>query len=283
MDVSVVVLSWEDFERTSGCVQSLPPNAEIIVVDNGSSAPISVALREMCRETGAVYVRSETNLGFAKGMNLGARHATRSCIVLSNNDIVVRPDAVAKLVARLDDPGVGAAFPRVLDPTGADQTAAGRFLTVGAGVAHATGLALLLPRLRIVAPPERGDWLSGPFVAMRTETLAAIGGVDESAFFYSEDLRLCWSVRQRGLKLAYVPDAVVMHEDDASARRRWPAEEISRRQTREFIRASRDLAGWRGNIASTAYVLGVLLRAAIGGGARRRAVARGALEGLVAR
>lgn len=243
MDVSIVVLTWEDFERTDGCVRSLPEGVEAVVVDNGSAAEISDKLRAMCAETGARYVRSETNLGYAKGMNLGVRHSTRSRVVLSNNDILVRPGAIERLVAELDDPAVGAAFPKVLDVTGHDQTAAGRFLTVGTGVAHATGLSLVFPRLRIVAPPERGDWLSGPFVAIRRETLDRIGGVDESSFFYSEDLRLCWAVRRLGLRLAYLPDAVVTHEDDASAKRRWAAEEISRRQTREFIRASREQIG----------------------------------------
>ncbi|NGM12066.1 glycosyltransferase family 2 protein [Verrucosispora sp. WMMA2044] len=283
MDVSIVVLTWEDFERTNACVRSLPSAAEVVVVDNGSAADISSALQAMCDETGARYLRSEVNLGYAKGMNLGVRHTTRSRVVLSNNDIVVRTGAVEELSARLDDPTVGAAFPTVLDVNGADQTAAGRFLTVAAGLAHATGLSLVLPRLRIVSPPEQGDWFSGPFVAIRRETLDAIGGVDESSFFYSEDLRLCWAVRRLGLRLAYVPAAVVTHEDDASAKRRWPPEEISRRQTREFIRASRELAGWRGRIACSAYTLGVLLRAGVGGGATRRAVARGAIEGLRAR
>ncbi|RKF23764.1 glycosyltransferase family 2 protein [Micromonospora globbae] len=283
MDVSIVVLTWEDFERTNGCVKSLPPDAEIIVVDNGSAAEISAALRAMCDETGARYVRSETNLGYAKGMNLGVRHSTRSRVILSNNDIVVQPGAIEKLLARLDDPAVGAAFPKVLDVTGKDQTAAGRFLTVATGLGHATGLSVLFPRLRIVSTPEHGDWLSGPFVAIRRQTLDEIGGVDESSFFYSEDLRLCWAIRRRGLRLAYVPEAVVTHEDDASAKVRWGAEEISRRQTREFIRASRELAGWRGTIACSAYTFGVLLRAVVGGGPARRAVARGALEGMSTR
>ncbi|MFD0742483.1 glycosyltransferase [Phytohabitans flavus] len=283
MDVSVVVLTWEDYERTNGCVRSLPDGVEAIVADNGSAEEIGDKLRAMCAETGATYVRAETNLGYAKGMNLGARHATRSVVILSNNDIVVHPDAIALLAARLRDPAVGAAFPGVRGPDGSDQTAAGRFLTIGVGVAHATGLSLLFRGLRIVAAPERADWLSGPFVAIRRETFDAIGGVDESSFFYSEDLRLCWAVRQRGLRLAYLPEAVVTHEDDASAKRRWTDAEISRRQTREFIRASRELAGWRGRIACGAYVLGVLARAAVGRGEVRRAIARGAVEGLRAR
>jgi GT2 family glycosyltransferase len=283
MDVSVVVLTWEDFERTTACVKSLPTDAEIIVVDNGSAAPISAELRQLCDATGARYVRSETNLGYAKGMNLGVRHSTRGIVVLANNDVVVHADAVELLARRLDDPTVGAAFPAVRDYDGGDGTGAGRFLSMAIGFGHATGLGLVLPRLRISTTPERADWLSGPFVVMRRETLDRIGGVDESAFFYSEDLRLCWAVRQLGLGLAYLPEAVITHEDDASAKRRWTREEIAQRQTREFIRASRELAGWRGRVAATAYAAGAVTRAAVGRNALRRAVARGAVEGLRSR
>jgi N-acetylglucosaminyl-diphospho-decaprenol L-rhamnosyltransferase len=255
MDVSIVVLAWQDVHRTRDCVLSLPPEAEIVVVDNGSAAEIREALRRFCRERGVTYVQAGSNLGYARGMNLGVRHCSRSVVVLSNNDIVVPGDAVSRLAAALEDPDVGAAFP-------------------------ATGLSLVVPRLRIVAPPERADWLTGPFVAMRRSTLDTIGGVDESSFFYGEDMRLCWAVRRRGLRLAYLPDAVVVHEDDATARRRWSVAEIARRRTREFIRASRELGGRRGRLAAAAYVFGVLLRAAVGPSPVRRAIARGALEGM---
>ncbi|MGW2623225.1 glycosyltransferase [Micromonospora taraxaci] len=280
MDVSIVVLAWEDFERTRACVLSLPAEAEIVVVDNGSSVHIQESLSEFCAQQGVRYVQSGSNLGYARGMNLGVRHTSRANVILSNNDIIVHADAVARLLTALEDPQVGAAFPGVVTPEGVSQTEGGRFLGLGVGFAHATGLSMVLPNLRIVAPPEKADWLTGPFVAMRRSTFDAIGGVDETSFFYSEDMRLCWAVRQQGLRLAYVPEAVIMHEDDATAKRRWSEEEISERRTREFIRASRTMGGRRGRIATTAYVGGVLLRAAVGGNPVRRAIARGAVEGL---
>jgi hypothetical protein len=283
VDVSIVVLTWEDVERTRACVKSMPAGAEVVVVDNGSSTQIRDGVRAMCDELGAIYVQSGANLGYARGMNLGVRHSSKANLILANNDIVVHGDAVCILLAALADPSVGVAFPGVVDPAGIAETSGGRFLTIRLGVAHATGLSLLAASLRVVAPPERADWLTGPFVALRRRTFDQIGGVDESTFFYSEDLRLCWAIRQLGLRLAYVPDAVVSHEANATSGRRWSAEEISRRQMREFVRASRQLGGWRGGLASSAYVAGVLMRAAVGPSSARRAVARGAVEGLRAR
>jgi GT2 family glycosyltransferase len=280
MDVSIVVLAWEDSEQTAACVRSLPPAAEVIVVDNGSGPAIGDALCQLCAETGARYVRSETNLGYAKGMNLGVRHSSRSVVILANNDVLVTSDAVQRLAAGLDLPGVGAAFPSVRDPAGKDETEGGRFLSLRVGLGHLTGLGLLFPALRITASPIRADWLTGPFVAIRRETLDRIGGVDESAFFYSEDLRLCWAVRQLGLDLAYLPDAVIAHDKYSSAKRRWTREEIAQRQTREYIRASREQGGWRRRAACTAFAYGAALRALAMRDPVRRAVADGAFEGL---
>jgi len=283
LDVSIVVLAWEDYDRTRACVLSLPREAEIVVVDNGSSEDIRQALSEFCAQQGVRYVQSGSNLGYARGMNLGVRHTTRTHVILSNNDIIVHEGTVERLLQALDDPAVGAAFPGVVTPSGVAQTEGGRFLSVPVGLAHATGLSMVLPNLRIIAEPAKADWLTGPFVALRRSTLDAIGGVDETSFFYGEDMRLCWAVQQRGLRLAYLPDAVIMHEDDVTAKRRWTEEEISQRRTRELIRATRQMAGRRGQIASAAFVVGVLLRAAVGPNPVRRAIARGAVEGLRAR
>src|SRR5258706_13731372 len=122
MDVSVIVLTWEDCERTAACVRSLPPAAQIVVVDNGSGPAIGEALRELCAGTGASYIRSETNLGYARGMNLGVLHSSRPVVVLANNDLVVTPGAVQRLAEALDRPGVGAAFPSVRNWSGQEET-----------------------------------------------------------------------------------------------------------------------------------------------------------------
>ncbi|WP_260726227.1 glycosyltransferase [Dactylosporangium roseum] len=273
-------MTWEDHERTTACVQSMPSNAEIIVVDNGSRPEVSDALRAMCAATEARYIRSEENLGYSKGMNLGVRHSTRSNVILANNDVVAMDGAVTMLVDALRDPKIGAAFPSVRNSDGSEGTDAGRFLSVRVGLGHATGLGVLFERLRINTTPDKADWLSGPFVAIRRETLDAIGGVDESAFFYSEDLRLCWAVRQLGLDLAFVREAVIVHENDTTSKRVWSREEISRRQTREFIRASRVQGGRRGKVATTAYAAGTVVRAAVARTSVRKAIAQGAIEGL---
>jgi N-acetylglucosaminyl-diphospho-decaprenol L-rhamnosyltransferase len=281
MDVSIVVLTWEDLDRTTACLRSLPAGAEVVLVDNGSAEPIRAGIERLAADRGATYLQTGANLGYARGMNAGAAKASRGHLILANNDVIAHPGAVDRLVDALADPGVGLAFPKVIGVDGGDETEAGRFLTAGVGIGHATGLSLLAPGLRLVAAPARADWFTGPFVALRRETFDAIGGVDEASEFYGEDLRLCLAARGRGLRVAYVPAATIGHAGDASAVKRWSRDEISRRQTRELVRATRQYGGPSGRVGSAAFVVGTVWRAVLS--RDRRAVAKGAVEGMRAR
>jgi N-acetylglucosaminyl-diphospho-decaprenol L-rhamnosyltransferase len=276
--VSVVVLAWEDHEFTRRCVASLVGEAaEIIIVDNGSHEPYKEHLAAIADQLDAVLVRSDANLGFAGGMNIGLAHVTEEIVVFSNNDLTVARGAVATLVAAFDSPAVGAAFPTTLDDEGRDTTAAGYFLTLGRAIAHAVGLNILFPRLGIVASPAHHDWLSGPFVAMPTAVARQIGGVPAQSFFYSEDYRLCWTLRQCDLETRYVPSAVVVHADDASAKRVWDAGGIAQNQTRELVRAAADqyTSRWVRGLLARSYYVGCLWRSAI----KRSSVSQGCLRG----
>ena len=61
------------------------------------------------------FIRSENNLGFAGGNNLGIREANGAYFFLVNNDTEFSPGLIEKLVAVLDScPQVGAISPKIL-------------------------------------------------------------------------------------------------------------------------------------------------------------------------
>jgi hypothetical protein len=105
--VVAVVLTWNGREDTLACLASLEsapdrPDA-IVVVDNGSSDGTAKAVRE--RFPGADLVRSDKNLGFAGGNNLGlarARELGADHVLVLNNDTEVEPGAVQALVEEAD-------------------------------------------------------------------------------------------------------------------------------------------------------------------------------------
>ncbi|MDH4065111.1 MAG: glycosyltransferase, partial [Acidobacteriota bacterium] len=73
-------------------------------------------------------------------------------------------------------------------------------------------------------------WVSGACLLIRRADLAAVGGLDERFFLYTEDVDLCTSVRARGRRVIFVPESEVVHLRGRSAGRN-PATERLRRQS----------------------------------------------------
>lgn len=98
--VSVITVNFNGKDYLSGLLKSLSlqtlPPAEIIVVDNASTDG-SVAFLEN-HFPGVRIIRSDSNLGFAGGNNLGVEAASYPLVALINNDAVVSLDWLEHLV-----------------------------------------------------------------------------------------------------------------------------------------------------------------------------------------
>jgi GT2 family glycosyltransferase len=215
--VAVVILSWNGLEDTLDCLSSLErvdyDELSVIVVDNGSTDGTAEAVRR--EHPDAELIRSERNLGFSAGNNLGLERALADgaeYVFLLNNDTLVDPGFLTTLVDEARRrPDAGALCPLVLyadppdviwyagarfDPrrghngkqTGYGERDSGRFREVEE-VERATGAAMLVPRA----------------------VLEEVGLLDESLYFFVEDVD--WSLRMRanGLRLYLVPKARIRH------------------------------------------------------------------------
>ncbi len=116
-EVSVVVVTFDGLVFTRLCLESLLENTrdtdfEVILVDNNSTDGTQEYLHEMKRRFQNVRViLNDTNKGFAKANNQGLQEARGKKLVLLNNDTIVPPGWLARLVAHLDDLSVGLAGP----------------------------------------------------------------------------------------------------------------------------------------------------------------------------
>ena len=114
--ISVISVNYNGFALTAAMIDSLRRHVttplEIVVVDNGSARDEAAELRE--RYPDIVTMRSDENLGFAGGNNLGIRAASGDCLLLLNNDTEVADDTLHHLCDTLDaDPAIGAVCPKI--------------------------------------------------------------------------------------------------------------------------------------------------------------------------
>ena len=115
--VSVITVNYNQPQVTEELLQSIfslnrYPETEIIVVDNGSrNNPVSDWLNKF---PDVRFIRSESNLGFAGGNNLGIEAASGEYLFLVNNDTEFTPGLIETLVSVLDErPEVGVVSPKI--------------------------------------------------------------------------------------------------------------------------------------------------------------------------
>jgi N-acetylglucosaminyl-diphospho-decaprenol L-rhamnosyltransferase len=219
--VSVVVVNWNAGPALDRCLASLTADsargAEVVVVDNASTDGSTVAATR--DRPWARVVRSDTNVGFARGANAGAAAARGDVLVFVNPDAEVEPGAVSALVQALTTvPRAGIAGGGLVDDTGRWQPGAARF-----GVVAHLLLDTTLGRLasRGTRSVRTVDWVYGTFMAVRREPFVQLGGFDGAYFLYGEDLDLCHRAAAAGWRTVHVPDARARHAHNVSATSRF--------------------------------------------------------------
>jgi GT2 family glycosyltransferase len=216
--VSVVIPSLNEgdlLRRTVDALRaSLPPDGEIIVVDDGStdgSADFLSAPPER-----VTLVRPPRRLGSAGARNFGAAHAAGRLLVFSDAHVAPQRDWTRTLLAPLENPDVGAVMPAMRSlrdpedygaeiPVSAQTRGFGmRWSDAGLGVAW---LGCKQPQ------PYPVPLLSAAFLAIRRNLFAAIGGFDPGiALWGSEDAELSLRLWTLGFECLVVPGVEVAHK-----------------------------------------------------------------------
>src|SRR5665213_1162499 len=134
--VSVCIVNWNCRKLLKACLRSLTSKLqglrlEVIVVDNDSTDGAAEMVERAFPRV--VLVRNADNAGFARANNQAARLARGRYLFFLNNDTVVPPGALRRLVeyARAH-PEIGLLGPRMRDGRGRTQVSCRRRPTVAA-------------------------------------------------------------------------------------------------------------------------------------------------------
>ncbi|HTS07806.1 MAG TPA: glycosyltransferase family 2 protein [Candidatus Eisenbacteria bacterium] len=226
MEISIVIVAWNAKKYLELCLDSLLAapsrrSMETIVVDNASSDGTSEMITT--RFPWVKLIKSQENLGFSRGNNLGIRRARGRYIALVNPDVIVLPGCLDALADFLDrNPYVGNVGPRVLNPDMTLQSTCRRFPTLWNNFCSAMGLAARFKNSRILAgehmfffPHDRTlavDVIVGCFSFIRREAFDDVGLLDEGLFMYGDDVDWCRRARKAGWQVVFYPGAQAIHD-----------------------------------------------------------------------
>ena len=233
LDLTIITISTNQraiLESCLGSIYSHPSDLrfEVLIVDNVCNDGTSEMVRS--RFPQARLFRNDKRLGFAANNNLGLRQSRGRYPLILNPDIELLPGALDSLVAFMDaEPGVGLAGAKLFNSDMTLQPSCRRF----SSFAHLLMRGLHLDRFFASTQAMREavyagwdhndvrdvDYVTGACMIVRREALADVGSMDEGYELYFEDQDWCRRMWQHGWRVAYVPQArMVHHHQRASAR-----------------------------------------------------------------
>lgn len=220
MRTAVLILAWNGSSVLPDCLQALVPQLSdertVLVVDNGSIDDSVACVRQFCPD--ATIIENGTNLGFSGGVNVGLRALWQAdppeVIVLLNQDTIVAPDWLERLLEPFSDAEVAAVGCKLLYPDGTVQHA-GTYLEYPRHIAQHIGWHECDSdqHNRIYDL----DYVTGAALALRCEALIEVGLMDEGySPGYYEDIDMCWRLRHAGHRVVYTGAASAIHQESSS-------------------------------------------------------------------
>ena len=217
--IAIVILNWngkrflEQF--LDGVKASCPPEAEVVVADNGSADGSVAYLKQQHPEVAVLEFRE--NLGFAGGYNAALDALDHEYCVLLNSDIEVGAGWIEPVIALMDtDEKIAACQPKIR--SWHHRT---RFEYAGAAGGYIDRFGYPFCRGRMLGTLEEDTgqyndtrevfWATGACMFVRREVFRELGGFDVRFFAHMEEIDLCWRMHNRGYRVMVCPDAEVYH------------------------------------------------------------------------
>jgi GT2 family glycosyltransferase len=203
----VIVLDVDGGAMLEECLASLHAQTlqprRILVLDNGSRTPVADRVRNV------QVLRSEVNLGFARGANEAYRHSTAAYVALVNNDVVLEPDWLETVEAALErDEKLAAVQTIIRRPDGQID---------GAGVEISDGTYRQIGHGAKIGTPLAVAW--GVSATATLYRRAALGErmFDERLFAYYEDVEQAARLHANGWRVSVLPTVGATHRGSSSA------------------------------------------------------------------
>ena len=219
--VSIVTVNFNQPAVTEDLLLSIEKtnsyaNIEIIVVDNASK--VNPVPEWSVKYPAAKLIRSDKNLGFAGGNNLGIKEATGDYLFLVNNDTEFTPGLINKLVDVLNNNAdAGMISPMI-------KYYSDKHLIQYAGY---TAMNYYTCRNNCIGfkQSDNGqfDHITGPTaychgaaMMIRKEAIDKAGLMNENFFLYYEEVYWAEQIIRAGYKAWVCTDALIYHKESVS-------------------------------------------------------------------
>ena len=194
---------------------------EVIVVDNASKKDEASEIEQ--RFPNVNVIRSEKNLGFAGGNNLGIRAAHGKYLFIINNDTIFKDFKVQTLIDRLESsPTSGIVCPKIRFAWGTNPIQ----------YAGYTPLSRVTVRNRAIGfgEDDQGQYeiahptpyAHGAAMLVKRASMEKVGLMPECYFLYYEELDWSMMFTRAGYQIWYEPKCTIFHKESQATGQNSP-------------------------------------------------------------
>lgn len=218
--VSIIIPNWNGEKFIFDCLESLEKveygNFSIIVVDNGSNDNSVAILDEKYSEI--IVLRNAENLGFSAACNRGIKYALNAganFVLLLNNDTVVSPDFLKKIVKAGEKNEIGIVAPKIcfFNHPNVIWCAGGRFVRWRASCKFLHGRE---NDRRELSGIRECDYVTGCAMLIKREVFNDVQFFFEPYFLTVEDVNFCYDAKKFGWKTVVDFDSCIWHKVSSS-------------------------------------------------------------------
>lgn len=222
-ELSIITINYNGLKDTCALIESIPFNdkMEVIVVDNASKNDEASEIER--RFSQVKVIKSEKNLGFAGGNNLGIQTAQGKYLFIINNDTLFKDFNVQALIDRLESSSdIGIACPKIRFAWG----------THPLQYAGYTPLSKVTVRNRAIGFGEEDQgqyedahptpYAHGAAMLIKREAIEKVGLMPECYFLYYEELDWSMMFTRADYQIWYDPGCTIYHKESQATGQNSP-------------------------------------------------------------
>ena len=261
IQVSIITINYNGLADTCALLDTITfsDTMEVIVVDNASYNDEAGEIEK--RYPTVQVIRSDRNLGFAGGNNLGIKAAKGRYIFLINNDTIFKGEKsevriqIQSLIARLESSQrIGAVCPKIRFAWGSQPIQFAGF----------TPLSSITLRNRSIGNGEedRGQYdtahptpyAHGAAMMVKREAINKAGLMPECYFLYYEELDWSMMLTRAGYDIWYEPACTIYHKESKTTGQNSPLKTYYLTRNRLLL-VRRNILGFK-RYLSYGYLMG---------------------------
>lgn len=256
-ELSIITINYNGLKDTLALIESIPFNdkMEVIVVDNASDhqEPEQISSKYPYVKV----IKSDKNLGFAGGNNLGIKASKGKYLFLINNDTYFKDFNIHSLIDRLNsDPNIGIVCPKI------------RFAWPPQPIQFAgyTPLSKITIRNQAIGFGEEDygqyetahptPYAHGAAMLIKRVAIDKVGLMPECYFLYYEELDWSMIFTRAGFQIWYEPKCTIFHKESQATGQNSPLRTyyITRNRLRLVKRNYQGVPKW----LSYCYLIGIV-------------------------